>query len=613
MNPRWLAIWLTDWPIQRLRNADRLSDLIATPDAQAEVEAIRSSPVVLWREDSRRGRVVVAACPGCQAMGIKPHQPLHEATDLLAKSGFRLQTWGTSPESNLKTDACERQYFWSFRHDPLADREALDNIANLLQQHISPLVAIEPDPSFCGVLVHQPQTLLVDITGSGDWFGGEQALLAEAHRVLAAQGLQARMAIASNSAAAWALVHFWVPEASPADALASTTADEGQTHPVCGFPVTGRDELRIVGELPTRALRLDTQTAYQLDRLGLHRIIDVLALPRDGLATRLGSDLLRRLDEITGKTPQTLALHRPAVEESAVCELEYPTSDRCILEHRLRLLVDRLSTSLAARRRGALRLACRLEMTQHSPDVLEIGLFIPTTDTEHLSRLLIGAIERYRLPSMVQRITLEVTLGGPLQPYQPMLFGDDCLSQIDTRRTLARMIETLAGRLGRDAVVGIEMSRNPLPEAACRLRPLAGESRSILSLGKPTASRVSRRKSSALNSEFKSPRQSNLSPAAGPLVSDPLRRPLRIFAPPQPLEVIAMGNEGVPQQIRFKDRVYQVTRHWGPERIETGWWDGPQIRRDYYRIEIDNGNWWWIFCQLRNVAPTIWKLHGQFI
>lgn len=618
MNPRWLAIWLTNWPIQRLRNAQRLTGPHTAPDERAEAVPPAPFPLLLWREDSRRGREVVAACAVCQSLGIKSSQPFHEATDLLARSGFRSQAAGRGKEDELKPETGDSRFFFSYRHDPFADREALNQVATLLQQHISPLLAIEPEPSFCGLSFDQPQTCLLNITGIGEWFGDEQAVFAAAERVLAEQGLQANMAIASTSASAWAVVHFPCLEkqGSPRS-LVDSSGSEHRMHCRHLLPVAEEETLRMIGVLPTRALRLDAQTAHQLDRLGLRRIADVLELPRDGLATRLGSDLLRRLDELTGKTPQTLVMHHPAVEDSATCELEYPTGDGSILEHRLRWLVSRLTTNLAAARRGALRLSCCLEMVQHPLEVIEVGLFVPTADAEHLSRLAVAALQRRHLPSMVQRITLAVTLGGPLQQYQPTMFGDDSISQLETRRALARMIETLAGRLGRDAVVGVETSRNPLPEAAFKPRPLAGESHSTLALGKTIARRPSaRRKSSSSGSsptsDLKSPRQSIMAPAIGPLVSDPLRRPIRMFSSPQSLEVIELGSEGAPLRIRIENRICRVTCHWGPERIETGWWDGPQIRRDYYRIEIENGSWWWVFRQLGNPAPAIWKLHGQF-
>jgi protein ImuB len=114
------------------------------------------------------------------------------------------------------------------------------------------------------------------------------------------------------------------------------------------------------------------------------------------------------------------------------------------------------------------------------------------------------------------------------------------------------------------------------------------------------------------DSPLKSPRQSVLPPSLGPSVNEPIRRPLKLLTEPSTIEVLAFDAEGVPLRIRVERRTDQVVRYWGPERIETGWWDGPQVRRDYYRVELASGQWWWIFHQLDRVAARVWKLHGVF-
>ena len=48
----------------------------------------------------------------------------------------------------------------------------------------------------------------------------------------------------------------------------------------------------------------------------------------------------------------------------------------------------------------------------------------------------------------------------------------------------------------------------------------------------------------------------------------------------------------------------------GPERIETGWWDGHDVRRDYYVALSRAGVRLWIF---RERPPgQRWFLHGVF-
>ncbi len=52
-----------------------------------------------------------------------------------------------------------------------------------------------------------------------------------------------------------------------------------------------------------------------------------------------------------------------------------------------------------------------------------------------------------------------------------------------------------------------------------------------------------------------------------------------------------------------------IARTWGPERIETGWWRGPTVRRDYYRVATQSGHWFWIF---RDLNSGRWFLQGMF-
>jgi protein ImuB len=48
----------------------------------------------------------------------------------------------------------------------------------------------------------------------------------------------------------------------------------------------------------------------------------------------------------------------------------------------------------------------------------------------------------------------------------------------------------------------------------------------------------------------------------------------------------------------------------GPERIEAGWWDGEEVRRDYYVAANPRGETFWIYREHRD--PSAWYLHGVF-
>ena len=50
----------------------------------------------------------------------------------------------------------------------------------------------------------------------------------------------------------------------------------------------------------------------------------------------------------------------------------------------------------------------------------------------------------------------------------------------------------------------------------------------------------------------------------------------------------------------------------GPERIESGWWDGGDIRRDYYVVETSLGQRAWAYGVAGDPSPAHFMLHGWF-
>jgi protein ImuB len=78
---------------------------------------------------------------------------------------------------------------------------------------------------------------------------------------------------------------------------------------------------------------------------------------------------------------------------------------------------------------------------------------------------------------------------------------------------------------------------------------------------------------------------------------------------PLAVQVFAIAPDGPPQQVTWAGHSHRVTKTWGPERIETGWWRGALVRRDYYRIELAGGLWLWGF---RNLSEGGWFVQGLF-
>jgi protein ImuB len=76
-------------------------------------------------------------------------------------------------------------------------------------------------------------------------------------------------------------------------------------------------------------------------------------------------------------------------------------------------------------------------------------------------------------------------------------------------------------------------------------------------------------------------------------------RPLWLLTEPQPLSSLLEKHPWV-----LRD---------GPERIESGWWDGGDVRRDYFVAASPTGELAWIYRDHRyGVDDGEWFLHGVF-
>jgi protein ImuB len=93
------------------------------------------------------------------------------------------------------------------------------------------------------------------------------------------------------------------------------------------------------------------------------------------------------------------------------------------------------------------------------------------------------------------------------------------------------------------------------------------------------------------------------------------RRPLRLFAMPEPIEVMAAVPEGPPLRFRWRRALHTVATAEGPERIAMEWWRAPKPTRDYFRIEDEAGLRFWLYrdgLYARETMQPRWFVHGLF-
>ncbi len=92
-----------------------------------------------------------------------------------------------------------------------------------------------------------------------------------------------------------------------------------------------------------------------------------------------------------------------------------------------------------------------------------------------------------------------------------------------------------------------------------------------------------------------------------------LNRPVHILAEPEMIEVTAPIPDYPPMLFRYKNNLHKVVKADGPERIEQEWWLQQGRHRDYYIVEDEKGNRYWLFRSGHySEADSRWYLHGFF-
>jgi len=308
--------------------------------------------------------------------------------------------------------------------------------------------------------------------------------------------------------------------------------------------------------LPVSAACLDQEARSFLRSIGVATLEDLLALPREGVGRRLGAALLESLERALGKIPEPRTMFVPPARFSARLELHGEVEHAEGVLFAARRLLVQLEGVLAARQAGVRRFHLVLLHRAAPAHVVEIGLASPGRSIERFMQLLREKLSTVALSRPVEAIRVEADAFEPLHGRTAGLFRDVHAD----REGWIRLIERLQARLGGDAVHGIGVAAEHRPERAWR----------------------------ALDVDERPPR--------GEIRTGP--RPLWLIEPPRRLKDAG----GVPHD----DGRLELLA--GPERIESGWWDGGEVARDYFIARAPSSALLWIFRE----RGGGWYLHGLF-
>jgi protein ImuB len=279
--------------------------------------------------------------------------------------------------------------------------------------------------------------------------------------------------------------------------------------------------------------------------IGVFTVGALLALPREGLAQRCGARVVQDLDRACGAAPEPRRFFAPPPRFDVKLELSAEVAHAEGLLFGARRLLLQLAGLLAARHEGIRGFRVVL-LHESRASSLEIGLASATRDAERMARVLRERLGGLALAEPVKALRLEAGNFAQLQGASAGMFGDPAREA----ENWAELLERLRARLGSSAVHGLAALPDHRPEHAWR-RVEPGE-------WDPRAA-----------------------PAPGP-------RPLWLLEPK-----------------RLEESEFITLA--GPERIESGWWDGDDAKRDYFVARLPNAALVWVFREAGE-----WYLHGFF-
>ncbi len=307
-----------------------------------------------------------------------------------------------------------------------------------------------------------------------------------------------------------------------------------------------------LAKVPLACTAWDDELLQTLRAMGITRLGELMRLPRAGLARRLHPAVVQDLDIALARQPAPRRAFVPRERFRERCDFETEIEHVAYLEKALEPLIERCAQFLLRRQAGVQALQLRLRHRSVPPTRVQLGLASITSERRRLSDVLCQKLWRLELKAPVRALEL---ISGPLRGLSASSLdafaglngagsrdsAPQCAGRTPEPTPAGRpqgegqdgpsqLVERLRARLGEEAVYGVCLNPEHRPEAAWRR------------------------------------------------VHD-----LRLTAAPKVQEGVI--DQGMPRPIWLLNEPLALTKPellQGPERIESGWWDGKGVARDYY-------------------------------
>ncbi|RFB95087.1 nucleotidyltransferase [Rhizobium leguminosarum bv. trifolii] len=339
--------------------------------------------------------------------------------------------------------------------------------------------------------------------------------------------------------------------------------------------VPSGETIRAVERLSISLLRLPEKIVGDLRTLGFRTIGELLATPRAPLALRFGPEVGRRLDQMFGRVCEPIdPIRSPELVEVSRSFAEPIGAAETINKYVGRLVVQ-LVAELQRKGLGVRRTDLIVEKVDGARQAIRAGTAKPVRDVACLTKLFRDRTEKIEPGFGIEKLTLVAVMSEPLEEKQKASSLVD-----DEEADITPLIDVFGNR----------------GQRVFRVAPVASD------VPERSVQRIA---------------------AVGDEVTEgwvhQWRRPVRLFARPDPIEAIALLPDHPPASITWRGKRHRVKRADGPERVFGEWWKRDselEAVRDYFVVENEIGERYWIFRSGDGIDPETgshkWFMHGIF-
>ena len=401
------------------------------------------------------------------------------------------------------------------------------------------------------VALDSPDGIVLEVSGCTHLWESETLYLQEIKDRLKRAGYHVAMTIADTIAAGWAITHYGKNQ----------VVKEGE-------------QMQAILALPPAALRLEESLLQRLNKLGFYTIDSFIRIAPSTLRRRFGEALNVRIGQISGhrREPFLALLEPQPYQERLQCLSPIQTATG--IEIAIQNLLDTLCLRLQKEDLGIRNAQLKCYRLDGKLQQISIGTNQPSIHIPHLFKLFELKIKQIEPDLGIELFIMEAITVETLSKQQEALWSAEEKANLTE---VGELLDRIGIKAGKNAIRRYLPQERHWPENSVK----------------------------AVNDLQQLPEMEW--PTHKP-------RPTSLLNHPALIKVSAPIPDYPPMTFIYQGKMHRIVKADGPERIEQEWWLQQGQHRDYYLVEDEAGNRYWLFRSGHYDAQKTyqWFVHGFF-